>query len=847
MSRSPSAPDRNTVGLFRQHRGLALVARHLVCAARVKQTDAGRRGRTLCANGHRLFLAALGLVVVALLPNLVTAQTAPDRLTVPYVPIAPAYIETPEGELTGVSADLIRIISETAGIDIVFERHPTTAAFQETIRSGTADMLPMATKVPSMDGKRVYSTPLGTTRTMLFVLAKRWPDLSDKVARRSDMRLGVVADLRTSDIDGDTWSRNQRVAYASTDAAILGLLENNVDAVILGEAMISQRTRQLGLDAMIFSVGDPLREVQRHVALGLHQAHLLPRIDAALEKLRASGELDAVLRRWRIGNPATEVPPDTLTVGVSQFGQYTRVRPDGTMTGFAVEVLRDLAAQAGLTLEFIPITTKQWEKGPGPDTYDLLPQIAVTTERQARMDFTLPIETGAFGIVLRANHTGTVTGLSDLKGAIVGVQNVGAASRLVRDSGLTVMEFDDIQGLTDALLSRQVDAIVYLRKPVEDRAAAENFTAAIKFVEPPVLSVTRAIALRQGLAAVRERLNDVIVGYLISEEYETLRRTWLDPPPFWSRPRVIITAIFGTLLVLGLLGHTASQSLARLRDKRALKTQGAALNQAEQRTRTLEDVVADLERSNRDLDDFAYIASHDLKEPLRGISINAEFLSREPLSADMRKRVDRLTTLTARMDQLICDLLYYSRLGRGRKVDTRVDPTKVVHGISDELSEWLAEIGGTIEIVTALPIINAETARVKTVLQNLIVNGLKYNRSGAPKIEIGFVEMATGVAAPHAATFFVRDNGIGIDAKKHDKIFRIFSRLVRESEFGPGSGSGLSFVRKIVEDYGGTVSLSSVPQQGSTFYVSFPLAKPATTPATTDQRPSPPIQKARMA
>ena len=251
---------------------------------------------------------------------------------------------------------------------------------------------------------------------------------------------------------------------------------------------------------------------------------------------------------------------------------------------------------------------------------------------------------------------------------------------------------------------------------------------------------------------------------------------------------------------------------------------GTALKSERAAKLRLTELVSELERSNRELDEFAYTASHDLKEPLRGIAINANFLTREELSNAAQERVNRMLLLTTRMEQLVSDLLYFSRLGRGEKVMKDVDTEHIIEGLQVELAEWLTERRGNIRVVSELPWVYAERAKVKSVFHNLVVNGLKYNSNNSKTIDIGFEDEAEINGTLLHGVFWVRDNGIGIDEKNHDKVFRIFQRLNREDEYGDGTGAGLSFVRKIVEEYGHEVTLVSKPGHGSTFYFTLPLA-----------------------
>ena len=247
--------------------------------------------------------------------------------------------------------------------------------------------------------------------------------------------------------------------------------------------------------------------------------------------------------------------------------------------------------------------------------------------------------------------------------------------------------------------------------------------------------------------------------------------------------------------------------------------------QEQAHTHKLQSMVSELARSNRELDNFAYIASHDLKEPLRGIAINADLLKREEVSAAGIQRIERMVDLTNRMEQLISDLLFFSRLGRADLSQEDVAPSDVIKSIEYELREMLVSTRGTVSIDAELPMVHADKNKIKIIFQNLIVNSLKYNDAQDKLVSIGFIKSVTVSERPLQNVFYVKDNGIGIDKKNHDKVFRIFTRLNKAKDYGQGTGAGLSFVSKIIEEYGYQITIDSQLGQGSTFYFPLPLAE----------------------
>ena len=229
----------------------------------------------------------------------------------------------------------------------------------------------------------------------------------------------------------------------------------------------------------------------------------------------------------------------------------------------------------------------------------------------------------------------------------------------------------------------------------------------------------------------------------------------------------------------------------------------------------------DLERSNRELNDFAYIASHDLKEPLRGIHNHSRFLledNRSKLDKESIKRIDRLLYLSQRIERLVSDLLYFSRLGRQELAVQPTDIAAVVRDVESTLDVFLEQNHATIRINGAMPVIRCDATRVAEVFRNLIVNGVKYNDSPQKIIEIGFLPAGRVGGKDVRNIFYVKDNGRGIPHEFHEEIFRIFRRLERPAVSSEGTGVGLTFVKKIIERHDGMIWLESEPGKGTSFF-----------------------------
>lgn len=312
-----------------------------------------------------------------------------------------------------------------------------------------------------------------------------------------------------------------------------------------------------------------------------------------------------------------------------------------------------------------------------------------------------------------------------------------------------------------------------------------------------------------------------------------------------SARRTILTQTFSTLvamlLVAAVLVMFRRLLAARLAAHEALRQRRDDLEvEVQQRTRALaaandellseiafrrraeiqlRSTVAELERSNRELEDFAFIASHDLQEPLRKIQVYTERIDRRHAAAIPdagREDLRRVRDASTRLRRLVHDLLAYARIGRGAREPVPVNLRSVLDDVLEDLSETVGQSGATIEIGT-LPTLEADAAQMHQLLLNLMANALKFQRPGhAPHIRVGAeVDGAS-------AKIEIHDDGIGFDQKYADRIFDPFERLEGHGQH-EGTGIGLAVCRRIAEYHGGTITARSAPGDGATFIVTLPL------------------------
>ena len=387
----------------------------------------------------------------------------------------------------------------------------------------------------------------------------------------------------------------------------------------------------------------------------------------------------------------------------------------------------------------------------------------------------------AYVPVYADNATGP---LAELEGFILGVYRVAD----IVESALANFPMDDF------------DAIVI------DEAAAEDER----------LLYTTAHASRSPdltlLAAHLETTDTRLVGPIVvgSRPWRLVVASADDSLPLGS------AAPSWLLLTAGIVATAALALYLALRSRHAV-----AIGRAQ---RELEVQTEELRRSNSDLERFAYVASHDLQEPLRMVASYTQLLARRyqgRLDDEADEYIAFAVDGANRMQALIQGLLQFSRITRQASEPQPTDSAEVLRDVCHDITEAIAESGAEISS-DALPTIDVDPLQFRTLLQNLILNAIRYRSSDAPRIHVSasYSYLATGWS------FSVRDNGIGIDPAYHRRIFEMFQRLHSREEY-PGTGVGLALCKKIVQRHRGRIRVESQDGHGTTFHFTIPAGKEA--------------------
>jgi signal transduction histidine kinase len=379
-------------------------------------------------------------------------------------------------------------------------------------------------------------------------------------------------------------------------------------------------------------------------------------------------------------------------------------------------------------------------------------------------------------------------------------------------------EFDELTPLTSDNAGQQ-ERLSEIRTAVQTRLA--TLREGIQAVDSGGVDAGRAFVLegkgRVQMSEIRTKINQFVEveRKLLAERSEAAQATYQT-----AHTTLVITTAVGLIMVLSSFYFAYRDSAHRARMTEQLEQRVA------DRTRELSKLNEALRISNRELEQFASVASHDLQEPLRKIEAFGDRIKTRnaaQLDESGKDYLDRVLTSATRMRSLINDLLSFSRVTTRGQTPESVDLAKTAREVVSDLEGRLQLVGGRVD-VGDLPTIDADPLQMRQLLQNLIGNALKFHQPDVPPVVVISAEIVRPPNNAAVCRLTVKDNGIGFEEVYLDRIFNVFQRLHGRNEY-EGTGMGLAISRRIVERHGGTITAESVPGKGATFIVTLPVSQ----------------------
>ncbi|HEY0057934.1 MAG TPA: ATP-binding protein [Flavisolibacter sp.] len=395
--------------------------------------------------------------------------------------------------------------------------------------------------------------------------------------------------------------------------------------------------------------------------------------------------------------------------------------------------------------------------------------------------------------------------------------------------------------LNERTISITVNDITVQKQASLEIERQKNLLDTIMKQSPNGLAITKAIRSASGemidastvlMNEGCEKINGIPNEVMLSSTFGSLSPEMLQSPLFAAAKALTTGSSFRTEYYLPQTNKWLELAIAKMDEDHFINvfTDITAVKDVQLE---LEQTVEELQRTNKNLEDFAYAASHDLKEPIRKIQFFAERIRNEYGELfDERgaKTFDRLQAAAERMKLLINDLLEYAQVDQGDQGIVEVQLSSVLQAAVDDLELLILEKSAVIEI-DQLPLVMGNPLQLQQLFQNLLGNALKYQKEGVPPLVRITSRLLPGkqtgfpIPADQQKQFFylfeITDNGIGFEQKEAERIFNVFTRLHGNTEY-KGSGVGLSIVRKVVEHHKGFIKAVSTPGAGSTFKVYLP-------------------------
>ena len=501
---------------------------------------------------------------------------------------------------------------------------------------------------------------------------------------------------------------------------------------------------------------------------------------------------------------AAQTPSEMRVYRVAILGYLE----ESESAGFTPALLREIGKASGVVFEFIQMRQRDTVAGLEDGSVDLMNMIR-TPRRTQDYELSQP-HSQNMQAIFRHSASDDIVDLKSLSGHTVGMKEGDLLlEQLASRTDFTRVTFPSTlrslltldAGKIDAFLCTQRGGVRLIRK---------YRLANVELGAMGLLPQDVCFATAKGNRELIALLNRGLDALRHSGRLDELRSRWPPgqlPKKSWveTHQNLLITlgALVLALLIVSLAWNIVLQRIVKAR------------KYADRERKRL---ISELEAKNAEMERFTYTVSHDLKAPLITIRGFLGFLEKDTAAGEIeraKRDIEQIDSAAAKMQRLLGELLKLSQIGRVVDLPQEVSLVGLAHEVVDMLAGRIAERGAKVEIAPDLPAVHGDRARLFEVLQNLICNAVEFmGAQPDPRVEIGARRDG------EETVFYVRDNGLGIDSRHHEKIFGLFNRLDPESD---GTGIGLALAKRIVEVHGGRIWVESEGRgRGSTFCFSIP-------------------------
>lgn len=727
-----------------------------------------------------------------------------------------------DGRADGFSVELLQAALRTMHRNVTFTIGPW-ARVKQDLAEGRVQVLPLVGRTPGREQIYDFTFPYLTMHGTIVVR-----DTETGILAPEDLRGRRVAVMAGDNAEEFLRRVDTGAAIVTTPTfkpALQGLSEGRYDAVVIQKLLALQLINELGI-ANLKTVGPPLQDFVQSFCFAVRKGDhkLLSILNEGLSLVIADGTFDRLHAKWFGPLNKLEYGHSPIIVGGDDnYPPYEFIDAKGQPAGYNVDLTRAIARQMGITVDIRLGPWGEIRKGLENGQIDIIQGMFYSPERDAIHNFS-PAHSVVNHVMAVRKGTTIPRDMTDLHGKSIVVMNGDIMHDLAAKNGYTGQlipaESQEealrllAEGQGDVALVAKIPALYWIQK---------HRWKNLKVADRSLLSPEYCYAAPHGNDRVLKLFSEGLANLRDTGEYRDIYSKWLgvyEPAhPGWRT--IIKYSLFttGPICALLILAVLWSRTLSR---KVALKTAELRKEIAERQQRELEIRAknTELDEKNAELERFTYTASHDLKSPLVTLKSFLGFMERDLEKGDaerVRTDMQYMHNAVDRMNILLANLLEMSRIGKGTSYPETVSFRTVVDEALLLLRGAIVEAEAEIRITGASAVFHADRVRLVEIWQNLIDNALKYRQPDIPvHIDIG---LDYGDGAP---VFFVRDNGIGIEPRYHQKIFGLFDQLNPGMQ---GSGVGLALVKRIVELYGGNIWVESGEQrQGTCFRFTLPGA-----------------------